>query len=187
MRTLCAPERLLGTNKERVTSVRAQRSTKRNLAATAGGWSARHRRKAILGWLLFVLVAFLIGGAAGQRHLTLAEQGNGQSQQALRILASSFPQQAGEQVLVQGRGSALATDLAFTRAVQDLVARLRAVRYVSDVRSPLTGTVGLISRDRRSALVLFKLAGDPQQAQQRVSCGARRHRRHPARAPTGAR
>jgi uncharacterized membrane protein YdfJ with MMPL/SSD domain len=163
--------------------VRAHRLIKRNPAATAGGWSARHRRKAILGWLLFVLVAFLFGAAAGQRHLTLAEQGNGQSQQALRILASAFPQQAGEEVLVQGSGSVLATDLAFTRAVQDLVARLRAVRYVSDIRSPLTGTIGLISRDRRSALILFKLAGDPQQAQQRVSAAlaatAATQRAHP--------
>jgi hypothetical protein len=38
-----------------------------NLAAAAAGWSARHRRKAILGWLAFVLIAFVGGSAIGQR------------------------------------------------------------------------------------------------------------------------
>ena len=78
---------------------------KRNLAADAGRWSAAHRRKAIVGWLAFVVLAFVIGSATSQRHLTQAEMGNGQSAQALRTYTNAFPKQASEQVLVQGRGS----------------------------------------------------------------------------------
>jgi len=39
-----------------------QPSGRRNVAALAGRWSARHRRTAVLGWLAFVVVAFVIGG-----------------------------------------------------------------------------------------------------------------------------
>src|SRR5579862_4819550 len=55
----------------------------RNLAAAAGGWSARHRRRAILGWLAFVVIAFAVGTAVGQRYLTDVQQTNGQAKQAL--------------------------------------------------------------------------------------------------------
>ena len=37
-----------------------------NLAARAGRWSAAHRKAAILGWIVFVIVATLIGGSVGQ-------------------------------------------------------------------------------------------------------------------------
>jgi hypothetical protein len=34
-----------------------------NLTARAARWSAAHRRKAVLGWLAFVLFAFAIGAS----------------------------------------------------------------------------------------------------------------------------
>jgi hypothetical protein len=43
-------------------------ASRRNFAALAGGWSARHRRKAIVGWLVFVVAAYVIGTAIGQRR-----------------------------------------------------------------------------------------------------------------------
>ena len=42
---------------------------KRNLAARAGHWSARHRKIAIGGWLAFVVIAFVLGGAIGTNTL----------------------------------------------------------------------------------------------------------------------
>ena len=48
-----------------------------NLAAALGGWSARHRIAAIVGWLLLVVAAVLIGGMAGQVAMTQAEYGAG--------------------------------------------------------------------------------------------------------------
>ena len=35
----------------------------RGLASRAGVWSAQHRKTAIWGWLAFVVIAFMIGGA----------------------------------------------------------------------------------------------------------------------------
>jgi uncharacterized membrane protein YdfJ with MMPL/SSD domain len=140
-----------------------------NLAARAAGWSARHRRRAILGWLAFVIIAYLLGGAIGQRHLTNAEMGNGESGKAAQIVSDAFPKQMSEQVLVQVPAGERIGDPASAATVQDLVARLQRLQYVSNIRSPLTAAGrGQISRNGRSALVTFTLAGDEAQAPKRV-------------------
>ena len=51
----------------------------RNLAARIGCWSARHRKKAIFGWLAFVALAFAIGTGVGTKLLEQAESGVGES------------------------------------------------------------------------------------------------------------
>jgi RND superfamily putative drug exporter len=50
-----------------------------NLAESAAGWSARNRRWAVLGWLAFVVPASVAGALVGQRNLTNAQMGNGES------------------------------------------------------------------------------------------------------------
>jgi RND superfamily putative drug exporter len=142
----------------------------RNLAARAGAWSAQHRRKAILGWIAFVILASVAGGFTGQNLLTDAETSNGQSAAAERAIESAgFPDDAGEQVLVQGRGALRSSDPAFAAAVRDVTRRLRDARYVEDVRSPLAaGNEGQISKDGRSAVVTFKIPGDDELAGERV-------------------
>ena len=37
-----------------------------NLASRAGHWSATHRKRAIFGWLAFVLIATVLGGSVGR-------------------------------------------------------------------------------------------------------------------------
>ena len=140
-----------------------------NLAARAGRWSAQHRRKAILGWLAFVFIAFFVGGAIGQRMLSDVEMGNGESQRADRAVeVADFPEYAEEQVLVQGR-LGVHGDPALRAAVADVSRRLAAVPHVFDIESPLKiGNDRQIARDGRSALLTFKLAGDDDQAQNRV-------------------
>jgi RND superfamily putative drug exporter len=142
-----------------------------NLAQRVARWSARHRRIAILGWLALVLVSVLIGGAVGQQHIKTQDQNNGQARKADHILASGgFFDRASEQVLIQGRdGRITVADPRFRRAIDDVVAGLRATPYTLEVKSPLLpANVGQISQDRRSALVTFDVAGDSTQAQNRV-------------------
>ena len=75
-----------------------------NLAARAGRWSAQHRKRAIFGWILFVVLATVIGGAVGVRNLADEDMGNGDSRTADQaIAAAGFPKETGEQVLVQAR------------------------------------------------------------------------------------
>ena len=76
----------------------------RNIAARAGRWSAQHRRKAVLGWLAFVIAAVMIGGSVGTQVLEGSEEGVGESGRADRAVAKGFPKEtADETVLVQTR------------------------------------------------------------------------------------
>src|SRR3954468_11507903 len=73
-----------------------------NIAARAGRWSARHRKTAIIGWLTFVIAAFMIGGSLGTKELDTQHSGVGESGRAAEIVAKAFPdEKSGEQVLVQ--------------------------------------------------------------------------------------
>jgi uncharacterized membrane protein YdfJ with MMPL/SSD domain len=143
---------------------------KKTLAARAGHWSARHRKTAIFGWLAFVVIAFVLGGAIGTKNIKDSDQGNGASRTADRqIAAADFPKTASENVLVQAKGDGRATDRTFTLAVQDVTARLRHTKYVTKVKSPLAkGNEDQFSKDGRSALVTFEIPGDDDAAQKRV-------------------
>src|SRR3954447_24821108 len=85
---------------------RRPRMPARNLAARAGRWSAQHRRTAILGWILFVVLAAVLGGKVGQNDVDESARGSGESKRGDMIVkAAGFADRAGEQVLVQGTGS----------------------------------------------------------------------------------
>jgi uncharacterized membrane protein YdfJ with MMPL/SSD domain len=144
---------------------------KRNLAARAGHWSARHRKAAIGGWLAFVVLAFVLGGAIGTNELADEDAGNGSSRVADTAIAKAdFPKRADEQVLVQARTQTLTVDdPAFKAAVDDVVTRLESEKHVVDVASPLEpGNEGQISKDRSSALVTFSVPGTDEQTEERV-------------------
>ncbi len=94
-------------------------NTPKSIAARAGSWSARNRKKAIFGWLAFVLAAFVLGGALGQQNLTDEEQGTGDSARAETILNDAFPAGPNEQVLVQARGGDTFGSAAFRAAIRD--------------------------------------------------------------------
>ena len=159
---------------------------KRNLAARAGYWSAKHRKIAIGGWLAFVVAAFILGGAIGTNTLADEDSGNGESRVAdTAIHDANFPEKSDEQVLVQAReGKLNLADPAVKARVDDVVARLEKAKHVQDVKSPLAkGNEGQISEDGRSALVTFSLP-DPRRAATRSSTPRSRpprRRRRPTR------
>ena len=160
----------------------------RNLAASAGAWSARHRRKAIFAWLVFVVAAYVVGGLVGQRNLTDAQMGNGQSATALSVFENAFPYHNGEEVLVQARAGSPSDQTAVPAAVADLVTRLRRLPTVADIESPfpVPGAVtspALRSADGRSVLVTFELAGNSNQAENYVERSSGRHGRDRCRPP----
>lgn len=139
---------------------------RRNLAAVLGGWSARHRKVAVFGWLLFVILATVVGGAVGQKQLTDAQQGVGASAQAQQILENAgVSNPAAEMVLVHS--ATQTTDSpAFTAAVGAIVSGVRGAGQTTDIQSPYS--TGLISKDRHYALVEFDMTGDPNTAPDRV-------------------
>jgi RND superfamily putative drug exporter len=134
----------------------------RNLAARAGRWSATHRKTAIIGWILFVVIATVIGGKIGQKNLEPAASGNGESKRGEMIIdAADFPATIGERVLIQGKGSITADDPEVTAAVKDVVSRLDKIEGVDDIESPLDERyhASTVSKDGRSVVVNFTLPG----------------------------
>jgi RND superfamily putative drug exporter len=140
-----------------------------NLAARAGRWSAQHRKIAILGWIAFVVLATVGGGMIGTKSLSDAEMGNGSSRTAdLAVDKAGFSESSGEQVLIQARSGA-GSRAALERAAAQLATRLKDTPHVEKVVSPFgAGATGQISRDGRSALLAFEIAGDDEQAADRV-------------------
>src|SRR5215212_7174574 len=128
-----------------------------SLAARAGRWSAQHRKKAIWGWLAFVLLAFAIGGAVGTETQDAAQSGVGESGNAARTIDDAFPKHQIEQVLIQS-DQVTAADPSFRAVVDGTQHRLSAVPYTQAFESPYApGNAGQISADGRSALLRFEI------------------------------
>jgi uncharacterized membrane protein YdfJ with MMPL/SSD domain len=138
---------------------------KHHLAARMGHWSARHRKKAIFGWLAFVIVAFALGTFVLKQQMIVFEtSGPGESGRADEILYEDFKQPAGESVLIQNT-ELRATNPEFKAAVQDVITRVGAVDAVAKVESPFDAeNTGQISDDQHSVLVELEIAGESDDA-----------------------
>ena len=129
-----------------------------SIAARLGGWSVRHRKTAIIGWLLFVIAASVIGAMAGQTTMKQYENGAGDSARAERILADAGIQHpAGEMVIVHSP----APD-GWRDAAKAVAAGVRATGRIDHLQPALA------SKDGRDGLVRFDLTGDAETAADRV-------------------
>jgi RND superfamily putative drug exporter len=138
------------------------------------GWSARHRKTAVLGWLVLVAAVFVAGHMLPAKNVPAYDAGqSGQAEQTLHRLGATTPPR--ENVLIQQRGSAgpqrtFATDPAMRQAVRQVTAALTSLPHTArGIASPLDpGRAGLVSADGRSALVTFHLPGDGSNQDQQV-------------------
>ncbi len=126
------------------------------------GWSARHRKVAVFGWLALVAVAYLIGQLLGSPIQQQNDLGQaGQAEQTLQHLGVTAP--TTEAVLIQARtqGATFATDPAMRQAVSQVTAALsRLPGAAAGIHSPLQpGGQALVSANGRSALVTFNVPG----------------------------
>jgi RND superfamily putative drug exporter len=141
-----------------------------NLAARAGRWSADNWKKAFFGWLLFAVLALVIGMGAGHKQIADSETASGEAAKAQRILEQAgFKAPATESVLVQSRDATIG-DPKLRAAVSSVVQTLSRERDVTNIQNPLTleGGGGLISADRHSALVQFDVKGDMDKAKGKI-------------------
>ena len=133
-----------------------------NLAATLGGWSARHRLTAAGAWLALVVVTMLLGSAAGQVTMTQAEYGVGESGQATWTLVNAgIKDPASELVMISGSGAS-PDKAAMRSAASAVLAAVEATGQVGGVRAPVTSASG------RQVLLQFAMKGDPDTAYNRV-------------------
>ncbi|MBV8217122.1 MAG: MMPL family transporter, partial [Solirubrobacterales bacterium] len=142
-------------------------SPSRHLAARMGGWSARHRRLAILGWLAFVLAAIVVGTGMGQKTIDQQNNDVGQANRADQILKRAGFVQSGpltEFVVVQNHRLTI-HDPAFQAVVRDVVRTVAPSTAIHNLRSPLAGVNrDQISRDGHTALVEFDMNGSTLKA-----------------------
>ena len=140
------------------------------------GWSARHRKTAVFGWL-FLVAAVVVGtrllpvSSASQLCNYGCDVGQaGQAEQMLQRLKVTFP--PAESVLIQERapGRTFASDPGMRQAALQVAGALRGLPHAAaDVRSPLAPDGGsLVSSDRRSVLVTFNVPGNSNNADQTV-------------------
>ncbi|MDI2126383.1 MMPL family transporter [Yinghuangia seranimata] len=138
-------------------------ASRRNLAASMGGWSARHRKTAVFAWLAFVVLAVVIGGMVGSKELSEGENTPGEAGRAERIIEDAGVEYPASEMVLISSTTLKADDPAFHAAVDDTVARITAAKDKSgavamNVRGPY-GPGGAISQDRGSVLVQFDMAG----------------------------
>jgi RND superfamily putative drug exporter len=151
-----------GRNRHR----RAGSRAKGPLVERIAGWSARHRKTAVLGWLVLVAAVFVAGQAIGTKNLPSYDAGA--SGRAERVLQrAGFTSPPAESVLIQARrpGVSYPASAEMRQAAAQVVAALRSLpASAADIRSPggHGGTLdaGLVSANRRSVLVTFKVPGN---------------------------
>ncbi|MFJ3792488.1 MMPL family transporter [Kitasatospora sp. NPDC090091] len=136
------------------------------MAAAMGAWSARHRKTAVFGWLLFVVLAAVLGGLHGSTQVKESESMPGQVSRAARILDDAgLKSPASETVLVQS-DALTSTAPAFRAAVGQVVAAVGATGKAAEVRSPYD--TGAVSADGHAALVQLTLKGEHEDAVENV-------------------
>jgi len=136
-----------------------------NFAARAARWSALHWKTAVAVWIAFVAVAIGLGTTFGTQMLSVSEQSTGETAQAEQILASAgFKTPASESVLVRS-STRTVVDPAFRSTVQSVLAKLRTMPQVTNLR---TGAAGEVSKDRRAQLIEFDMKGKLDTADARV-------------------
>ena len=117
------------------------------------GWSSRHRKVAVWGWLALVAVAYLIGQLLGSPSMPQNDLGqSGQAEATLQHLGVTAP--TSEAVLIQSRTATFATDPAMRQAASQVTAALSKLPGAATAIQP-----PLVSANGRSALIAFNVPG----------------------------
>ncbi|MBB5812519.1 MMPL family transporter [Streptomyces collinus] len=134
-----------------------------SLTVRVARWSARHPWRAIVGWLVFVVLCLGAGSAVGTNSAKTADYRVGEAGRAEALAAEAqLERRSAEQVLISSRsGGALDQDAA-RAAAKDLTDRMRRLPEVAGVADPLP------SGDRRTLMVEVTLKGEERDAKDKV-------------------
>ena len=155
-----------------------------NLAGRVGGWAAANPKDAIFGWIAFVAIAVALGAHFGTKPMPQRESTTGESARADQILSRvGLRPPIEEAVLVQITRLHTPT-VELYKAVRDATDKLQSIDDVRKLRSPLDPrNPNLIAWDLRSALITFRVRGNPDQAAKRMepilTTVAKVQKRHP--------
>ena len=157
-----------------------------NIAARMGRWSATHRKKAIFGWLAFVVLSVAIGAFVGTKQIDQNNSNVGEAHRADQMLLDAGfqidPQT--EFVLIQSKTRTF-DDAAFKSVVQDTIVAVQPHRAVfTNLKSPLDPRNRTqVSNDGHTALVEFTMKGTDKAGEEGHRPGRQGNRRRPGEAP----
>ena len=113
-------------------------------------WCFQHRRRVVSGWVLTLVMGFVLAAAFGSRFDTTTTLPGTDSQAAYNLLATNFPAASGEgdQMVIHAVGANGVRSAQTRDAVARAVTRMSAVSGVTSVDSPYTaGNSAQISAD----------------------------------------
>ncbi|MET7291599.1 MMPL family transporter [Streptomyces griseoloalbus] len=125
-------------------------------------WSARHPWRAVVGWLVFVVLCLGVGSAVGMNSARTADYRVGEAGRAEALAAEGdLERRTAEQVLISARSGAL-DRAAAQAAAKDLTARMERLPEVEGVADPL------LSDDGAILMVEVTLKGEERDAKDKV-------------------
>jgi RND superfamily putative drug exporter len=135
------------------------RHSRRPAVERIAGWSARHRKTAVFGWLLLIAAIFIVGQSLGTKSVPGYDAGQaGQAERTLHQLTSNAFAPATESVLIQARtahSDAPVSGTALRQAARQVEAALKALpAAAAQVSSPRAAA------DGHSLLVTFTVPGN---------------------------
>lgn len=124
-----------------------------------GAYAARHWRRVILAWVIFVGVLGVVGASERGRFADDIQLPGTESQAARDLLEERFPQQAGDPALLVMQAPAGFNDEAVRARVEDLLAQAAQLPDVAVIVSPYAPGAGSISRDGAIAYATLQYSG----------------------------
>ncbi|MET9255530.1 MMPL family transporter [Streptomyces sp. NPDC003717] len=137
-----------------------------SLTVRTARWSARHPWRALVGWLVFVMLCLAAGSAVGTHSATTADYRVGEAGRAEAMAAEGgLERRPAEQLLISARSGALDEQMA-QAAAGELTDRTERLPEVASVAAPRW------SKDRRILLVEVALNGEERDAKDKVDAVA---------------
>ncbi|WP_438486852.1 MMPL family transporter [Streptomyces sp. S186] len=134
----------------------------RELPVRAARWSALHPWRAIIGWLVFVVLCLGLGAAVGTHNATTEDYRVGEAGRAEAMASEGhLERRPTEQVLVSARSGALDRPAA-EAAARDVAARMARLPEVESVAAPR------IARDGQAVMVEVAMRGPELEARKHV-------------------
>jgi RND superfamily putative drug exporter len=130
---------------------------------TLSGWCVRHRRLVVLIWFVVLVGASLLGKSVGAAYSNSFQLPHTQSTDAIALLQSAAPKNAGdtENIVVSTSGGAKLSDPAVAARVEDLVKKVETLPHVVNV-TPFTTTLGSKNIDADGTIAYIPVALNQQ-------------------------
>ncbi|HLK00679.1 MAG TPA: MMPL family transporter [Streptosporangiaceae bacterium] len=139
-------------------------AVRRPAVERVAGWSVRHRKTAVIGWLLLIVAAVFGGNAVKSAHVHNYDPG--EAGRAERVLdRPGIVQHATENVLIRDANGTWSSDPAMRAAAQRVVASLRKVpQAATNIQSPFGSGKNRIADGGHAALISFTVPGKADDA-----------------------